>query len=477
MCGIIGFFSKDENSFIQPSILSKLTIRGEDGLGCCFFSEKDGELKTIRQTSSTTYISDIVSFVTNERAYKMLVGNSRAIPTTEMQQGASFDVENQQPFMNEDWIVVHNGGISNDLDLRKKYKIQTTSKVDSSILPGLFSKVGIIDGLRLINGSYAICAYERKKNVFWFGSNFMPLVYGKVGTDIYVTSLREMLPNFVENVINCPPYTLFRYDGNKLESFSLYREEPNKKVLVICSGGIDSVTTAYLYKHYGYEVSLLHFDYGHAAQEAESWSVKKIAKHLGARLIVYDATPIFKGFKKHSLLLSQKKPDSSKQLLDAESTLSYVPNRNMIFASIAAGIAEVNGISKVALGAQQMDGIAYPDNNVPFIESIDTSFKYALNWYKNISFRAPLIHLIKHEIISLGLSLGVPYEYVCSCYYPKIKNNKLYACGECGCCQFRLLAFKMLGVKDPANFLKDPVGEVEPIKVNVNFNDRVLPYM
>ncbi|MEM4460608.1 MAG: 7-cyano-7-deazaguanine synthase [Nanopusillaceae archaeon] len=471
MCGIIGFFSKNQNDFFYIDYLRKLSIRGNDGFGSAFYSKKTNKIEFVK-----SFDFNDVEKIKELKPYYFLVGNSRAIPTTEMQQGAQQDLINQQPFENEEWIIVHNGGISNDLVLREKYSIVTESKVDSALLPDLFSKIGIIQGLKEIDGSYAICAFNKNTKTFWFGSNFMPLCYAFLNNDLYVASIPEMLP--FTDVIKVNPYTLYEWDGINLKTFSLFRGELKKNVLVICSGGIDSVTTAYLYKHYGYDVSLLHFDYGHAAQEAERWSVQKIASHLNVPLYIYDATTIFNGFKEFSLLLSQKKADPTKQILDAESTLSYVPNRNMIFASIAGGIAEVYGISKVALGAQQMDGIAYPDNNVPFIESIDRSFKYSLNWYTNVSFRAPLIHLIKHEIVKLGLSLGVPYEYVCSCYYPELRDDQLYGCGECGCCQFRLLAFKMLGVKDPGKFLKDPTSSVsvKPIEVRVS-EERYLPYM
>jgi 7-cyano-7-deazaguanine synthase in queuosine biosynthesis len=67
-----------------------------------------------------------------------------------------------------------------------------------------------------------------------------------------------------------------------------------------------------------------------------------------------------------------------------------------------------------------------------------------LNWYTNVKFTAPLIHLIKHEIVELGQKIGVPYDYICSCYYPKVKDGKIIHCKKCGCCQFKYAAFKMV---------------------------------
>jgi len=471
MCGIVGFYRVDEKETIIQMI-DNLRIRGRDGFGILIKSNsyftkiQDKEINPIKERLSE------ISFHN-----KVILGNSRAMPEIEYMQGAGDSIINLQPFQNDEWIVVHNGGISNDLELRKKYKIKTESKVDSSILPSLFSIRGIIEGLKEIEGSYAIIAYNFKDKSLWWGSNFMPLHYVITSRNgIIIASLKEMFSKYNNDIKEVPPYTLFRYQNGVINSFPLFRREPNKKVLVICSGGIDSTTTAYLYNYIGYQVNLLHFNYGQAAEKAETFSVKKIAQHLKAPLMIYDARPLFKPFKNASLLLSQKKANPKLKIKDAESTLSYVPNRNMIFASIAAALAEMNKIDTVALGAQQMDGIAYPDNNITFIDSLDKTLKYSLNWYTNVRFKAPLIHLIKHEIVSLGLKLGVPYKYVTSCYYPKIENNKIISCGECGCCQFRLAAFKMLGEKDPGIFKVRKEIKNKPIKVTLDLNREVYPY-
>jgi len=125
-----------------------------------------------------------------------------------------------------------------------------------------------------------------------------------------------------------------------------------------------------------------------------------------------------------------------------------VPNRNMLFATIAGGIAEMKEIHLVAFGAQ-MDDAVYPDNNIGFTESIDETFKYSLNQKTVVNFRSPLVHLIKHEVLELGLKLGVPFEYVTSCYYPKLIKGKIVNCGKCGCDAYRMNAFKMMKVRDP----------------------------
>lgn len=471
MCGIMGSFGEDISREYIKETLSNLKIRGRDGLGYWGLTEC-GRVFSYKELE---YKFDGI------KKCKVFLANSRAIPTTEIQQGAYQSIENQQPFDNERWVVVHNGLISNDYELEKRYEVKRISKVDSSLLPNLFGKLGVVNGLKVIDGSYAIIAYDRYNNEFWFGTNFMPLFYVKINKSVLVAGLKEMFPKELQNdVYRIEPYTLFKFDSSgKIESFSLWRKEKNKKVLVICSSGIDSTTVSYLYKHLGYEVNLIHFRYGQAAEKAELWGVEHIAKDLNANLYVYDAQPIFKEFKNASRLLNLRKSDKELQMLDAESTLSYVPNRNMIFASITAGIAERDGIDTVAMGLQQMDSV-YPDNSPVFVDAIDFTLKTSLNWYSNVSFRAPLQHLIKHEVVFLGEKLGVPWRYVCSCYYPELDEELgIIHCGECGCCQYRSIAFPMLGIQDDVLWKVKPIVSIPKVKdiKKADLPFSVIPYI
>lgn len=402
MCGILGAknISKDK----IKKYLKHLEIRGRDGF----------------------------------KSYKkeITLANTRAVPTTEYETGAGFDAINQQPFYNNKFIIVHNGIISNDKELRNKYKIKTKSNVDSSILPKLFSKVGFEKGIKELEGSFSILAFNKKEKTFYAAKNFTPLFYKIEKSKFLFTSFKE------EGTKEFPPYNIVKIDKKGNYKFIDFNSKRNKKVLVICSGGIDSVTTAYLYKYLGYDVSLIHFKYGQAAEKAELFAVKEFSKDLDAELIIYDAKKIFKPFKETSKLLKNNKMKDN-QMTDAETTLSYVPNRNMIFGSIAAGIAEMLGCSTIAFGGQQMDSV-YPDNNPDFVESLSHTLQYSLNWKSNVKFSAPLIHLIKHEIVALGKKIGVPHKNICSCYYPKLKHGKIIHCKKCGCCQFKHIAFKIV---------------------------------
>lgn len=124
---------------------------------------------------------------------------------------------------------------------------------------------------------------------------------------------------------------------------------------------------------------------------------------------------------------------------------TYVPNRNMILLSIAAAYAEAHGTASVYYGAQAHDEYGYWDCTVDFLERINRTL--ALNRDKPVVVHAPFIGLKKHELVSMGVDLGVDFAHTWSCYRGGEK-----ACGTCPTCVERLKAFNEAGLEDPLEY-------------------------
>jgi len=94
---------------------------------------------------------------------------------------------------------------------------------------------------------------------------------------------------------------------------------------------------------------------------------------------------------------------------------SYVPNRNMIFLSIAASYAEAVGATKVYHGATKVDSLAgYWDASPEFLPTINEVL--ALNREVRIAVEAPLITMDKADIVKEGIRLKVKFSKTYTCY-------------------------------------------------------------
>jgi len=94
---------------------------------------------------------------------------------------------------------------------------------------------------------------------------------------------------------------------------------------------------------------------------------------------------------------------------------SYVPNRNMIFLSIAASYAEAVGAGTVYHGATKIDSLAgYWDASPEFLPTINGVL--SLNRETKITIEAPLINMDKADIVREGVRLFVMFSKTYTCY-------------------------------------------------------------
>ena len=127
---------------------------------------------------------------------------------------------------------------------------------------------------------------------------------------------------------------------------------------------------------------------------------------------------------------------------------TYVPARNLIFLSVAMGVAEARDADDVYLGVNALDYSGYPDCRPEFIESFGRTAALALKRGvegRPVEIRTPLIDLTKAAIVRLGVEVGAPLELTWSCYLGFDRP-----CGECDACRLRAKGFAEAGVDDPA---------------------------
>jgi 7-cyano-7-deazaguanine synthase len=215
--------------------------------------------------------------------------------------------------------------------------------------------------------------------------------------------------------------------------------------IVNLSGGLDSTVCLALAAQEGPALALT-FDYGQR-HRVELDRAAAIATRYGAEHLVFkfDATQ-WGGSALTDPAIDVPTYDGSSG--DDSIPVTYVPARNLVFLSVAMGVAEVRNADAVYMGVNALDYSGYPDCRPEFIESFAQTAALALKRGvegRPVEIRTPLIQLSKADIVRLGLRLGAPLELSWSCYLGGPRP-----CGTCDACALRAKGFAEAGVADPA---------------------------
>lgn len=182
------------------------------------------------------------------------------------------------------------------------------------------------------------------------------------------------------------------------------------KVLILFSGGIDSVGLALHALESGFEVYLLHLSYFHPAQDEEAQVSDQAAGQLALRYpdrVTYSNVP--HGIKARGMFRVGAR---------------YTPMRNLSFLGVASTYAVVYRCQEIWVGATELDQADYADCRPEFFGLFST-----ILWQQlfDIRVRSPYLDgdctLTRAEVRESGVSWF-------SCYEPKFGE----ACGVCNSC-------------------------------------------
>ncbi len=211
-------------------------------------------------------------------------------------------------------------------------------------------------------------------------------------------------------------------------------------VVVLLSGGMDSVTAFHVALKQYDVVAALSFDYGSKHNHKEIPFARYHAECHGVPHQVITMGFVNDLFKSDLLQSGGDIPEGHYAAENMKQTV--VPFRNGIMLSIAAGYAESVGAHGLVIAAHYGDRAIYPDCREDFMRSMSDAIK--VGTYAGVEVLRPFIDVNKAGIARQGASLGVDYTKTWSCY----KGGDVH-CGKCGTCVERREAFTDAGVPDP----------------------------
>ena len=219
-----------------------------------------------------------------------------------------------------------------------------------------------------------------------------------------------------------------------------------EKVVVIVSGGLDSVTLLHRFVKKGYDCYPITFSYGQKHVKEIEYAKRNIVKLGLQNHKIVDVTALSDTLSSALIQEANTIPDTSQEEQRTPEVLkkTVVPFRNGIFLSIAIGYANSLGIKTIAYGAHKNDYATYPDCRPAFVYAMELAARQGLEDY-DFQLLAPFVSMTKAQIVREGQTYGVDFSLTWSCYRGQEKQ-----CGNCPSCVERKSAFK--GIEDPTEY-------------------------
>jgi len=223
------------------------------------------------------------------------------------------------------------------------------------------------------------------------------------------------------------------------------------KALVILSGGMDStILLHHVAKRLKIEeIYAITFNYGQRIiREIECAKYQALETGIIEHKIIN--MDFFRDISKMSALTNTdlKIPKARDDIGNAQ-PLSYVPFRNLLLLTTAAGWAESVGANDLYYGAVQTDDFSgYWDCTSLFLNKVNDV--YNLNRKNTIKVNAPFMTWSKDRVVKEGIDLNVNFNRTHTCY-----EGTEVACGECVSCSARIKAFIDNKTIDPIKYAKD----------------------
>jgi 7-cyano-7-deazaguanine synthase len=176
MCGIAGALVYDPGIARLDCMLAAIdasAARGQDGFGVVRWSPSSGFRKYGRHVCGPHDWLEQLGRPESEEL-TLYLHTSRAEPTTEWRrEKAESDIP---PFVDEGVAVAHNGIISNDEELIRRYDLHPISPIDTAIIPPLVAQLGIWDSVQALKGGNALAIFDSRREALALYRNFLPLV-------------------------------------------------------------------------------------------------------------------------------------------------------------------------------------------------------------------------------------------------------------------------------------------------------------
>lgn len=182
----------------------------------------------------------------------------------------------------------------------------------------------------------------------------------------------------------------------------------NQRIVLLCSGGIDSTVLLYRLLADGYDVFPLYINYGQTTVEGELKAIDSVLPpEIRERLFILEI-PNLRKIGTGTLIGEYPEQTGSKS---AWYSSEFFPNRNIILLSLAATYSHRIGCKKIAIGVVGEN--SYPDTSTLFLNAIKNALSVSLS--EKFTIIAPYADRNRSVVIDDAKALNVPLDKTFSC--------------------------------------------------------------
>lgn len=516
MCGITAYWAIE--SVPNESIIEKLfeygEKRGTDSVGYAIYGynpyRKYLDEKVIGVGDRGRHSKKIVSHMS---IGDILIANHRAVPETE---AGIEKPENIQPitYPYDEYYKIalaHNGSVSrrNVLDFGVSSAYQSFTDLDSETInyAYLIHNRDMKKTMEYLSGGFSFIMLDGFKEKFYAVCTHNPLYCGYVkGYGMFFSSTKEAIYDVIsmhkgmridrQNMSVWEDFYAREISENTIVEIDIDSKmineikfipryiHPNydpyindrdtkEKVLVSASGGLDSTTTLAVLSSAGYDVTAVHFKYGHRGEGAEELAINNICSILGIQMVTFDISNNMKILDSKSMLVNSDHKITTGTDKDLKTTIAWTCFRNGLFITYMGALAESLIINeeytKVYLTGGFMnltESGVYPDNSERFINAFSKFVKFSSIVGTGIEPLYCCSNLLKCEQYFLLNKMGLLDKlgrWMVSCDRPIVYNGEcvegkgVMNCSKNGipACGSGLLSYwaaKLAGIEDPRNY-------------------------
>lgn len=506
MCGISAYFARESvpSHEVLRTLLEFGALRGSDAFGYVHAElNKNGtyEIVDSDKTDELPDLDQVARYVADGMQLRdVFMALHRASPETESD---SIDGESIQPIIDDEngIALIHNGAVSNSIHESLKDHFDSKSNLDSEAIIWAYLHHGrnMKRTMEYLSGGFAFLMLDINKEKLYAVATHLPLWCGYVtGHGLFFSSFKEAIYGTISKIKGqkidkmnismwedyycreIPPNTISEFDLNSGQINEhkfvprylhpnwdpLTQRSQKQKVLVALSGGLDSATTAAVLKAAGYDVTAIHFQYGHRGEDSELLACNNICTDLEIPNHIFSIGSIIRDIDNGMLTNSDSEIVSGTRE-GLKQTIAWTVCRNSLFLQLMAALAEsliVNdGYGEVFLTggyAQLTESGVYPDNSERFITSFHKFIEFGSIAGTKIKPMYVCSNLLKAEqyilldkldyLDSIGPNL-------ISCDRPKVIDGIAHNCSKNGmpACGSGLLSYwaaKKAGVEDTRRY-------------------------